>query len=291
MEQLKSMARKRRWKTLHKRFIQELNGTSGLAGFGGALLAFISFIGLNALSSPIAAFVGSLGILITTVAIGMAVYKAIPPILKNPSDYVAKRLPLDELAEMDPSPLRLSVVGPPRVGKSTLVSRVRQQLPPNQRTNGVHAYIVSLQTAPPHHFAILDGPGQMFADQIQIGASADILCIILDHNDSDTEQDVDSVRIDEHIWFHEQIRGYFRNQNRRLAWVHLLLNKRDLWENSSPQDLQILTEFLKRQEREWRQSNLAENVTSEKYSNNFPNDGVLLLNQVREFLEEHNVHR
>jgi hypothetical protein len=285
------MAGKRRWRSWYKRFTQELNGTSGLASLGGALLAVISFMGLNAFSGTIAAFTGGIGIFITTVAVGMAVYKAIPPILRNPSDHVGQRLSLDKLADLDPPPLKLSVVGPPMAGKSTLVSRILQQIPPNQRTQSVHAYIAALQISPPHYLAMLDGSGQMYADQFEIGASADILCIILDHNRSDTEKNVDNSRISEHLEFNAQLRGYLGKQNRKLTWVHLLLNKRDLWKNTLIQERQTLTKFLQGEEKEWRQSNLAKNVTSEEYSNRYPDDGGILLQKIYEFLKEQNEHR
>ena len=285
------MAGKRRWRIWYKRFIQELNGTSGLASLGGALLALISFTGQNLFSGLIAALMGSIGIVITTVAVGIAAWKAIPPVLKKSADLVGKRLFLDELTNIDPIPLKLSVVGTPMVGKSTLISRILQQVPPNQRTNSVYAYIAALQTVPPHYLAMLDGSGQMYADQFEIAASADVLCIILDHHSSDTERTVDEARIEEHLAFHEQLRGYLGRQTRKLTWVHLLLNKRDLWESASAREHQTLIEFLQREEQLWRQSNVAKNVTSEKYSNCYPDDGGVLLQKIYELLREQNGNR
>jgi hypothetical protein len=285
------MAGKRRWGSWFKRFSQELNGTSGLASLGGIFLAVIAFIGLNAFSGMIASIAGAIGILITVVAVGIAAWKAIPPVLRRAGDLVGQRLSLDKLVNVDPPPLKLSVVGPQMAGKSTLVSRILQQVPPNQRTQNVHAYIAALQVAPPHHLAMLDGSGQEYADQFEIASLADVLCIILDHNHSNTEKSVDASRINDQLAFHQQLRRYLGKQNRKLTWVHLLLNKRDLWENASTQERQNLTDFLKREEQSWRQSNLVKDVTSEKYSNFCADDGGIFLQKIHEFLREQNGYR
>ena len=58
------MVAKRHWGSWPARFVSELNGTSGLAGAGGALLAGLSFGGLTAASGVAAVVTGGFGILL-----------------------------------------------------------------------------------------------------------------------------------------------------------------------------------------------------------------------------------
>ncbi|MGL5940513.1 MAG: hypothetical protein ACRC2S_09030 [Waterburya sp.] len=51
------MASKRPWKQWFGMFIKELNGTSGLTGVGGAILAIISHFGLNLNSGKITNYI------------------------------------------------------------------------------------------------------------------------------------------------------------------------------------------------------------------------------------------
>lgn len=282
------MAGKRPWKLWMGKFIQELNGTSGLASLGGAILAFISFGGWNAFSSTLTAFTGVLGIITTVIAIAIAAYKAIPPKFRHPADLVGQRLTLDKLNNIDPPLLKLGVVGPGMVGKTTLVSRILQQVPPHQRTQGVHAYVAALQISRMPYVAMLDGPGQMYADQFEIASHADILCIILDHHNSDNEKKIDERRIQDHLLFQKQLRGYLAKQTQKPTCVHLLLNKRDLWEDSSvsQEEKRRLKELLLNEEKSWKDSNLVKTITSAEYSNLASTDVAILLQQIRDFVKE-----
>lgn len=282
------MAGKRPWRLWIGRWIQELNGTSGLAGLGGLCLAIVSFMGGNASSDKIAAFTGWLGIVITLVAIGIAACRAIPPKFRHPTDLVSQRLTLDKLNTINPPLFKLGVVGPEMVGKTTLVNRILQQVPPCQRTQGVHAYVTALQTSPMRYLAMLDGPGQMYADQFEIASHANILCIILDHHSSDSEKRIDENRIQSHMLFQEQLRGYLAKQPRKPICIHLLLNKQDLWDDNSvpTAEKEKLRRLLFNEERKWQDSNLIRTVTSAEYSNRSPNDVAILMNQIRDFLRE-----
>ncbi|MFM7641530.1 MAG: GTPase domain-containing protein [Cyanobium sp.] len=270
------MTSKRRWSLWPRRFIEELNPTSGFASLGGAILTIISFVGWNASSGPMSVVFGVLGIVVITLAIAIAALKAIPPALRNAADYVGQRLNLDKLDQIDPPLPKLGIVGPGMVGKSTLLSRILQQAPPQQRTQEVHFFIAVLQTSPIRYLAMLDGPGQMFAGQFEIASYADILCIILDHNGSDQEKLIDRMRIQTNLEFQEQLRDFLAKRPRKPSFVHLLLNKRDLWGDVSvPQaDQLFLRNFLVDEEQKWKHSNLAKEVNSVEYSN-FRHDDIV----------------
>lgn len=276
---MKDMTSRRRWSLWPKRFIQELNPTSGFAGLGGTILTIISFIGWNAFSGPVSVVFGVLGIIIITCAITIAAYKAIPPALRNAADYVGQRLSLDKLDQIDPPLPKLGIVGPGMAGKTTLLSKILHQAPPQQRTQEVHFFIAVLQTSPMRYLAMLDGPGQMFAGQFEIASYADILLIILDHNDSNHERSTDRTRIRSNIEFQEQLRDFLGKRPQKLSFVHLLLNKRDLWGDVSvptPEQLH-LKKFLVDEEKKWKHSNLAKEVNSVEYSNFNNGDIVALL--------------
>ena len=273
------MTSKRIWRLWPRRFIQELNPTSGFASLGGAILAVVSFGGWNAFSGPFSVVFGVLGIVVIAVAIAIAAFKAVPPALRNAADYVGQRLSLDKLDQIDPPLPKLGIVGPGMVGKTTLLSRILQQAPPQQRTQEVHCFIAVLQTSPIRYLAMLDGPGQMFAGQFEIASYADILCIILDHNESDQERSIDRMRIQTNIEFQEQLRDFLVKTPRKPSFVHLLLNKRDLWGDVSvpKADQTLLRNFLVDEVKKWKQSNLVKEVNSVEYSNFYHGDIVALL--------------
>lgn len=275
------MAGKRRWKDWPKRVANELNGTSGIAGAGGTLLT----IGGWALLPSVAAVVTSgVGVLITAGAMGVAAWKAIPPKFRNPIDLVGRRLPLDQLDNVHPPLPKLGIVGPSMVGKSTLLNVILTQPPPDERTQGVHTYVAPLQTNPVQYVAIIDGGGQMLADQFSVAAPADILCIVLDHHRSNSEKNVDKQRLTEHSLFQEQLRGYLATQRNKLAWVHLLLNKQDLWKDAPDQERQSLLEFLLSEVKTWEGGNWARRVTYALHSNRYTDDVGNFLRQIVAFL-------
>lgn len=280
------MSTRRRWKIWPRSFIQELNSTSGLAALGGAILAVIAFGGWNVSSRPLTVIFGVLGVIIILAAIAIAASRAFPPALRNPESYVGQRLSLDKLDQFYPPLPKLGIVGPEMAGKSTVISRILQQAPPDQRTEEVHFFIAVLQTSPIRYLAMLDGPGQMFAGQFEIAALADILCVVVDHNKSSQDKSIDNSRVQSNIEFQDQLRGYLAKQNRKQKLVHLLLNKRDLWNDVSvsQSDKVYLKDFLVGETRKWKISNLASEVTSAEYSNFNHEDTVRLLERIDQSL-------
>ncbi len=283
------MSSKRRWKEWPTRMRDELNGTSGVATVGGSILSVLSFVGLSAVSGAAAVVTGGVGVVIAVGAVGLAGWKAIPPKLKDASNLVGKRISIQELISVYPPLLKISIVGPSRAGKSTLVNMIRNEEPPDERTRGIHVYIAALQVSPVRYIAVVDGGGQLYADQFTVATPADILCIVLDHNDTDNDQQVSQERLNEHMAFLRQLRGYLQSQRSEpLAWIHILLNKRDLWESSQEEDKQHLLTFLSDAEKEWRDGNWAKKVSSAQHSNRYAADVGAFLRQIVGFIDSHN---
>ncbi len=280
------MAAKRQWKAWPKRLGQEINGASGAVTLGGTIVTAVS---VTTLTGVAAIATGGVGILIAGAAAGRAVWKSIPPKLLGPEELVGKRLRLDELENVNPPLLRLCVVGPSETGKTTLVNIIRAQAPPDHRTQGVHAYVIPLQTNPLRFIAVLDGAGQMYADQFTVAAPAHFLCAMLDHNRSHTEDAIDPGRISAHTRFLEQLRGYLSNErNEPVPRVHILLNKRDLWENAPEQEQAQLKSQISAEVEAWRNSNLAGDVTHMEHSNLDDADVAEFLRLVEAFILERN---
>jgi Ethanolamine utilisation - propanediol utilisation len=247
------MPGKRLWKNWPKQLTTELNSVSGIAGVGGTAL---SVAGWTAVAGTVGIAFGVLGIAIAAGALGHAIWKSIPPQLQKPEDLVGQNLSLDVLAKVHPPIPTLGIVGPSRAGKTTLKSRLSLQPTPTKRTQVVTAYIAPLVTTPVKYIAILDGGGESYAQQFAVAAPAEIICAVLDHNSSDTAATVDAGRMASHSLFMQQMRGYLSEaQKGRAGWVHLLLNKRDLWETSSGDEKATLSNFFKEEVSKWQQGN------------------------------------
>jgi len=279
------MVGKRRWLTWPAKFVAELNSTSGLAGAGGAVLAVLAFGGLTAASGPLAVVVGGLGILLTAGAAVASGTKSFPPRLVNPTDIVGEDKAIGQLDSLEPRVFAVGIVGPSEAGKSTLASQILHKPKPrgSHRTQGVHCYIAALQTAPVMYIAMIDGPGDKFAAQFEVVEHSHIVLVALDHSDSGGVA-TEAPRIAEHRRFQKQLRDYLVARSKTMEWVHLLMNKRDLWERGPHQDL---LDFLKVETDEWTKSNLSRRVTSAVHSNESAYDITELLKDVAAFLESH----
>jgi len=193
--------------------------------------------------------------------------------------------PIDRLSAFEPPIFAVGIVGPSQAGKSTLASRILQNAPPNRspRTQGLHCFVAALQTAPLNYLAMVDGPGDQFAMQFTVVECSQIAFVILDHNMFDSVA-ADPQRRIEHHNFNKQLRAFLAAKSRQLIWVHLLLNKRDLWEKAPHQNV---LDLLKSETEEWTKSNLARRVTSAIHSNENPSDIACVLAEIRTFLGSH----
>jgi hypothetical protein len=197
---------------------------------------------------------------------------------------VGKYLPLEALNGIFPRVPTLGVVGPSKSGKTTLKNRIARLPDKGKRTQSLTAYIEPLATVPAQYLAILDGSGEAFAQQFEIASVADIICIVLDHNDSATEAVVSQDRLKENSEFLKQIRTYLVEKRQAPpGWVSILLNKRDLWENADNAAKASLLKFFDDEVRKWEQGAKGGTVSSGFYSNERAGDTADLVTRLADY--------
>lgn len=264
------MSPRRRWAEWPHRVAEELNGVSGIAGFGGAIVGTASW---TLLGGNIALVLAAIGVLITVGAFGYAIYKAIPPLMKRPEDLVGHTVALDELKDVFPPIQSLAIIGPTQTGKTTLKHRLAFDVAPPTRTQQASAYVTSLQTTPPRYIAILDGGGERYPQQFKLAEICEYLCIVIDHNISDTDPAVDESRLHDHEAFLKQIRHHLDESGAPAKqWIHFLANKHDLWKCATPEQQMRFDRFCKSEIERWKQGRFAKTVDLYEHSNDISND-------------------
>jgi hypothetical protein len=264
------MGASRRWRTWPKRFKDEVNGISGVAGIGGTAMAVGSWA---LVTGPVGVGLVIGGLVLSGVSVAYASIKAIPPQLLRPEAVAHTSMPQGDVDSIDPPLSKLAIIGPSKAGKTTLRERLAIQRTNDLRTQNISAYVLPLSTQPQIFVAVLDASGEVLSQQFRIAESADMLCIVLDHNESDTEFEVRDDRLADHAKFLDQVRSHLRECNgKRLQWVLVLKNKRDLWEAAPAQQRQHFADFCLEQAKTWRSGNFADAVTEHAHSNEIPND-------------------
>jgi hypothetical protein len=286
------MAGKRRWRQWPGRAAGELNGVSGVAGVGGIVLGAGGY-GLG-LAGTAALFTGIGGAVIVVGAVGYALFRAIPPLTRRPEDLIGQTIKIAELRNISQPIQTLSIIGMTESGKTTLKNRLLLDPAPVERTQRITASIMSPQTAPPTYIAILDGGGDRFPQQFPIAESCDCLCILLDHNKSNSALEISPGRVAEQEAFLKQIRYQLDEINSRpKLWIHFLVNKRDLWEHAAAEQKATFEHFYNGELEKWQQGNRAATVTIKPHSNDNANDVAKFMENLRDQLttnarEKHN---
>ena len=260
------MRKKRRWSEWPRRVREELNSVAGFIGVIGIVIVAAEGIfktgGVLLVLGPIG------GVMFV-----YAIWKAIPPAMRNASDLVGDPLDLTELANISPPIRKLAIVGPTRTGKTTLKNYLQFQLSPNERTQAATATIVPIPTNPVTYLAVLDGGGEQFAQQFRIAESADHLCLVIDHNSSDDDPKVTNERKTETMQFMEQIRGHLiETESPTKIWVKILVNKKDLWESLPDKDKKPFIDFVEEETKKWKNGNFSKDVLMVPHSNQDPDD-------------------
>lgn len=280
-----SSKKKRKWPLLLPRFANELNGSAGITGLGGFAIGIMSLFSRSALPG----FVYTLGIGLSLVmllaSLIFALSRAIPPASLDPKDFLGQSLSLDKLNSFDPRPTRIGVIGLGSVGKTTLIDCLRHNVHQPERTQILYATICQFNLQPPNCIALLDGPGQERSDQFEVAAIADVLCVMLDHNSSNNEYTVDVERLNDHAQFMHDIRRHLTRLRPSVKEidVHLLLNKKDLWNSEFVGDdsKRALLAFFDKEFQFWQEWSLGIRITRMPYSNfNSLTDLPLLIRQL-----------
>lgn len=262
--------------------MQELNGVSGIAGVGGVAVGAGS---LTFLSGTAALAVTGLGAFLVVGAIGYAVYRATPQPLQRPEDLVGKTISLETLSNTTTPIPRLAIIGVSQAGKTTLRSRLAVEPVVRGRTQQMTAQVISLQTSPPTFLAILDGGGERFPQQFKLAETCDYLCIVLDHNQSDTLVPIERSRMEEHEAFLRQVRHHLdQAQAAPVKQVHMLLNKHDLWKQAPVKKQSELLKFCADEAKKWKDGKNAESSDFKSHSNENPEDIAQLMNLLKKLV-------
>jgi hypothetical protein len=260
----------RRWRQWPGRTVQELNGVSGVAGLGGIAIGAGSFAVLTGAAALALTGVGAV------IVGGAAVYAAvrgIPPVLRPAEELVGQTVELQQLEDVYPPIPKLAIIGPSQAGKTTLRNRLSFDVSQLTRTQHITCYVTSLQTSPPKYLAILDGGGERFAQQFKLAEVCDYLCVVIDHNVSDSDSEIDKDRLAEHEEFLRQVKHYLdESHSREKLWVHFLINKHDLWVSETAKQRNKLDAFGRSETEKWRQAKRAKRVDYRPHSNNSADD-------------------
>jgi len=248
----------KQWPSLTKKALNDTGSFTGLAGIG------LGIAGVS-LATPILLIIGGCTIGGTLLYAG---YRGIPPKMLSASN-IDGQISLSELETISPPILKIAIVGYTQAGKTTFLQNALQRPPHTNRTSYTSATILSLQTTPITYVALLDGDGEQLHQQFEIAKFADFLLVIVDHNLSDTKVAKSKKREEEHDNFLQQL--LFKLQsNDKINKVHLILNKRDLWQKSkSSTDLEA---WFNSHVDQWQSANIAIEVTSDIHSNNESSD-------------------
>lgn len=278
------MKKSRDWTQYPKNINRELNGTSGLAAVGLGIASVVGLASSAFAASGLGIAITGSGVLLTACAIGKSLWNAVPEQFCNPSDLVGQQFALAELPNIRGNVKKLCVVGPTKAGKSTLVKVLLSQDFPNQRTSEIYASIAVLPSAPLKYLILLDGSGGQFGDQFEIARYADVILVVFDHEESDDVEQLDKARLDKSKEFSDQLIGFLsKHKNTTTELVHILLNKRDLWERLSIADQNYITRFLNEEQEKWTRANVASNVSSEAHSNFETEDIGILVRKLATF--------
>lgn len=264
----------RKWKNWPSRFAQAVEATSGMAGLISGGIAVTGVV----LSAPIATGLGAFGFIGTLCYLGV---RSFPKKMPQPAKMVGQELSLEELASVEPAPVRLAVVGASQAGKSTFLQTTLHADKAIARTNRVSAEMLMLSGDPPLYVALLDADGTEFVQQFEIAKEADFLIIFVDHSVSSTDLGMSESRLSDHRNFIAQIEAVLKRRE-SIPKLHFLFNKRDLWESGT--DVNALTEWFETTVSEWRRLNLAQDFSYSLHSNREQSDIAKLIKEIRTFV-------
>jgi hypothetical protein len=280
------MAKKTRdWSRFFPSFRKELNSAQGMMGATVALAT----IGGSLVSGPFAPLVLALGGLAVGGSCSVSAYRAIPTLGTAPEEVNTVPISIEELAQIQPELRRLAIVGPEMVGKSTLLDRLRQKPPRDERTDELYAVVVGLPVAPTTYAAILDGSGGQIHQQLRAAGLADVIAVVLDHSKTESRSEWDEDRIKTHEEFVKQLRFFLSRQPEGRQYnpkkhIHFILNKIDAWGDSEVAEQ--LRSWFNELILPWENSGIASRVTKGWHSNQDPDAIAVFAEKATESLRQ-----
>lgn len=276
------MKTSRRWSEWPKRIGNSLNGTSGVSGAGGLI---ISAAGAAVFTGAAATVLATSGFVIAGAAVCYSILSSVPPKLQNPANLVGMTIETSKLEGLWPPVLKIAIVGPSRVGKTTLKNRLHFANNEPLRTQSVSATVIAIPTTPISYLAVLDGGGEKLAQQFRIAELADFLCIVVDHNISDNDPAISNQRKNETSQFLEQIRGHLHETSSLpKKWIEILVNKRDLWSTIPEVKQKRFIANLEKELQKWKDGNFSKDVSIHPHSNENADDVSRFMNILKSSL-------
>jgi hypothetical protein len=255
------------------RLQDQLNIVAGIVGVGAVALGAAGLFTEGTVRTVLIL----LGAGIVCIMVVVGIIRAWPPKELKPSDVAGEDHPLADLPSIYPRVPALGVLGAGAVGKSTLKSRLLQLPAPEKAyTQNVTFHVSALLHNHQTYVALLDGRGESYDQQFEIAAQADIVLILLDHNDIDST-DPNADRLAAHRDFGNQIRDYLNRRAIRKRVVHLLLNKTDLWHKADDVSQEEIRSFFAEEVERWRSAFGGDAVTEAEHSNDLPDDTADLI--------------
>jgi hypothetical protein len=249
--------------------LTELNNVNGLWAIAGFLFAGAGFL----VDGVVQIVVIAIGLVILVPTFVNAVRRSIPPSLMTPERAEGKELVIADLAAIEPPVPGIGIIGPSRVGKTTLRDALLQRSSARQATQRITVHVSSIIKNPTTFLAVLDGRGEAYGQQFEVANAADILCVLIDHNSIDGQSTIGPGRLEKHVEFGDQVRSSLENEwiKRPRAVplrVHLLLNKEDEWKLSALADQSALHAVLADEEAKWRALQGVGGVSTATHTNN-----------------------
>ena len=193
---------------------------------------------------------------------------------------LGEKIEIEEVKYVYPTLVKVGIVGSTSVGKTTLSENITQIPYSRERTQKTSAYITSTRTSPAKYFALIDGPGNNTPQQFDIIKNSDIIILLFDHNESNSSRNILDSRLRDLSILNNQFRNLFNQHNLKMKQIHLLLNKKDLWENVVEVEKQKLNEWFENECNRWKHGNFAEQISFNHHSNLLVEDVNNLINEL-----------
>lgn len=265
---------------------EELNRANGFLAIGGVFLSLVGVVASGLLQLVLLATGG----LIIATAVAPGLIRAIPAPLKPISDYVGQEVSIPTYSSISPIPPSIGILGVEGVGKTALKNYLLHHPQQQGSTQKITARITTTIENSSTYIAVIDGPGHSMAQQFEIASTAEVLIVLLDHNIVPGQTDTASSRIEHHQLFNRQLRDHLKNSWDRQkpatgAHIHLLMNKRDEWEQSSAADQALLIAELDSQKAAWESMRFVDCVVASPHANIYASDISVLATAVKQHLQ------
>ena len=174
-------------------------------------------------------------------------------------------LNLKEIEKLRLTP-RVVILGLSNVGKTTLINSFFNERFPERRTQTIEGRI---KIHKGHAICLIDISGEKIPHAFQVLKMANFIILMIDHSDSNQSKRILSSRKDETINFIKRIKdnidGNFKSEDIKKVSILFLVNKKDLWQNSTKSQVNSFKEFYNELFNELGSSH--ENFECVEYSN------------------------